>query len=166
MRKTPEQRFWEKVDKRGEDECWNWIASVSSDTKNGIGYGQFRVNNSNVYAHRYSFELHNGYIDPDLLVCHECDNGLCVNPKHLWQGTAWENTQDMIYKGRQSRVKNQHLRKQKRPYKRLTLPQVKEIRRLRAEDKKRYKIRVLAEMFGVSMPSIFFVISNHSWKDA
>lgn len=167
-KKTIEERFWEKVDRRGEDECWEWLGARASASKkrNFLGYGVINIHRVLTLTHRYSFELRNGYIDPDLLVCHECDNGLCVNPKHLWQGTAWENTQDMIYKGRQSRVKNQHLRKQKRPYKRLTLPQVKEIRRLRAEDKKRYKIRVLAEMFGVSMPSIFFVISNHSWKDA
>ena len=37
------RRFWTKVDKKGEDECWNWTAS-----KKDNGYGTFRINNKKV----------------------------------------------------------------------------------------------------------------------
>ncbi len=51
-------------------------------------------------AHRVAYYLHNGEIDNKLNVCHSCDNKLCCNPEHLWQGTQKENLQDMSKKGR------------------------------------------------------------------
>lgn len=43
-------------------------------------------------------------VDPgDLFVCHHCDVHLCVNPKHLFIGTAKDNMQDAVRKGRNSR---------------------------------------------------------------
>lgn len=33
--------------------------------------------------------------------CHTCDNPGCVKYEHLWWGTAKENSQDMVSKGRQ-----------------------------------------------------------------
>lgn len=33
-------------------------------------------------------------------VCHNCDNRLCINPKHLFLGSIWDNNDDRFQKGR------------------------------------------------------------------
>lgn len=54
------------------------------------------------YAHRAAWELAHGRPVPDGMdVCHSCDVRHCVNPAHLFIGTAKDNIQDSIRKGRQ-----------------------------------------------------------------
>lgn len=80
--------------------CWIWTASVHR--KNG-GYGQIQLGRRGegvAKAHRVSYELHCGPIPDELMVLHRCDNRRCVNPEHLFLGTAQDNTDDMIQKKR------------------------------------------------------------------
>jgi len=85
-------RFFDKVHKT--DSCWNWTAS----TRNG--YGAFKINGKVEGAHRVSWVLNNGEIPEGLFVCHKCDNPRCVNPEHLFLGTASDNMKDCYNKGR------------------------------------------------------------------
>lgn len=95
MRGWPlERRFWASTDKRGPDECWNWIAYTKG------GYGAIRVGGRQKSAHRVSWELHNGSIGKGLWVLHRCDNPRCVNPAHLFLGTQVDNMRDMAAKAR------------------------------------------------------------------
>ncbi len=87
------QRFWDKVDIAGPNNCWEWTAAKTR------GYGRFRIKGKYYYAHRISYALENGGPE-NFHVCHSCDNPPCVNPAHLWKGTQQDNVDDRVAKGR------------------------------------------------------------------
>jgi hypothetical protein len=91
-----ERRFRKKFVERGPDECWVWEGGLAGRK----GYGVISYKGKNVRAHRLAWELANGPIPNGLFVCHHCDNPPCVNPNHLFLGTATDNAQDMCQKGR------------------------------------------------------------------
>lgn len=81
-------RFWEKVERRGLEECWPWRGGIA-----GNGYGQifrrFEVQpdgtqkGKNAQAHRVAWELSRGPIPAGLVIDHACKNIICCNPVHL-----------------------------------------------------------------------------------
>lgn len=77
-------RFWEKVDKRGPNECWLWMGTAM-----GKGYGQFHrgVGLGATPAHRWSYEQEFGPVPEGMQLDHVaargCSSKLCVNPAHL-----------------------------------------------------------------------------------
>ena len=149
---SPEDRFWPKVDIRGKDECWPWIAGRKDN-----GRGNFYVNGKNIQAHRFMWELVNGEIPSEKIVCHTCDNGWCVNPSHLYLGTLSTNAQDREARGKNLRRigSNHHMSK-------LTENDVVNIRI-------RYSIgdvsqQALSKECGVGRTTIQQVVERRSWK--
>lgn len=94
-------RFWRCVDKSDNEKgCWIW-----KGYKTNGGYGLLHIGTRNIAAHRYSYELNVGPLEPGKVICHKCDVPLCVNPEHLFQGTQRENIVDMHRKGRNCKKK-------------------------------------------------------------
>lgn len=91
-------RFFSRVHKT--DGCW-----IFTGSKDSCGYGLLRNGNCS-RAHRVSWEIHFGEIPKHLSVLHVCDNPPCVRPDHLFLGTAKENSDDKIKKGRGIAGKN------------------------------------------------------------
>ena len=92
-------RFSEKVSKVPSG-CWLWNGARNRD-----GYGVIGVSNKKRAqgAHRVAYELYVGYIPRGKMVCHECDNKRCVNPKHLYIGDAFTNARDAVLRGQQAK---------------------------------------------------------------
>ncbi len=87
-------RFWDKVDIRNNNECWNFIGLYDKKLKTR-GYNSVRVDDDNMSsAHRVAYTISKGEIPKDLHVLHKCNNAICVNPNHLYTGTQADNGLD------------------------------------------------------------------------
>lgn len=84
MRKSVEERFFEKVD--FSDDCWTWTSWISTS-----GYGLITIKGKTVTAHRWAYETLVRPIPEGLVIDHLCRNRLCVNPDHLEPVTNREN---------------------------------------------------------------------------
>lgn len=154
-RKPLAERFWDKVDQRGPDECWEWQAFRLPG-----GYGKIaadRVRGEpkvSLTAHRVAWEFTNGRPVPDgMRVCHRCDNPPCCNPAHLFLGTAKENTRDMLSKAR-------HCHGERYPHHKLTEDDVREIRKLKAAG---VTYDELERRFGVTRAPLHRIVTRRSW---
>jgi len=83
--------------------CWIWLGGIF---KLRGGYWAFTHEPSKIImqrAHRVSWKLYrNPWLTKETHVLHSCDNVLCVNPDHLFEGDQTLNMQDMAFKGRQT----------------------------------------------------------------
>lgn len=91
------ERFWAKVDRQGDDECWPWTAARLHARG---GYGQLRLSTGAAYAHRISYQIEHGEIPDGAWILHKCHNPPCVNPGHLHAGSPKDNAQDAAALGR------------------------------------------------------------------
>lgn len=96
-------RFSLYVDRRGPDECWPWTGAQSEVDGRGyirLGGGSHRMMRASRIALALACDVDPDAIPSDYFACHTCDNPHCVNPAHLYLGTALDNVQDCVKRGR------------------------------------------------------------------
>lgn len=97
------QSFWNHTRVGDSWECWEWQGE-RRHSQRGQEYGAIRLCANKkrrwIGAHRLSYRINRGKIPDGLWVLHTCDNGLCVNPSHLYVGTHADNVRDMVERKR------------------------------------------------------------------
>lgn len=158
-RKWPseEARFWSKAEKPSINQCWNWIACVGSG-----GYGSFLADGRAQKAHRIAYKMAFGEFPRELDVCHTCDNPKCVNPNHLWLGTARDNILDCMKK-RRNRAFNGEMIGFCNNNAKLTFEQVQEIRNKYAT--RQFTYSRLSSIYGVSAAHLGEIVRGKERRD-
>ncbi len=151
-------RFWHFVNKGGPvpahtpniGPCWVWTGNCT------VGYGMIKIERRQRHAHRISWELHNGNIPDGLWVLHRCDNPPCVNPAHLFLGTAADNARDRVRKGRGNSpvgIRNYHHK--------LDDDEIRKIRKMLVSGICQSEI---AKIFGVTQSNVSHIATKKSWN--
>ncbi|KAF0102197.1 MAG: hypothetical protein FD144_2632 [Rhodospirillaceae bacterium] len=123
---------------------------------NHRGYGYFcPFKGCNIAAHRAAFAISNGFVPPNLQVCHHCDVRACINPRHLFLALPKENTEDMCAKGR---ARGGVSRGVMQSHAKLDDDKVREIAAWTGPD------IVLAERFGVNRSAINYARRGITWS--
>ena len=129
-----------------ETQCWEWQGA-----KDKGGYGKVK----NARAHRVFYELYHKEPAGKLFVCHECDNPGCVNPEHLFLGTALINKTDCVLKERAAEGEING-------YSKLTDEVVVRIREMYAYDD--VKVSTLSELFSTELSNIRAIVYGERWQ--
>jgi len=140
-----------------ENGCWEWISGVG-----GNGYGIISIEGKSKSAHRAVYEMFVQEINKRLLVCHICDNKLCVCPDHLYLGTHKQNTKDAIDRGLLRHDLKISPKGESHVFSKLTEKDVLEIRKKYIP--KVYSQRKLANEFGISYSNIQRILKRKAWK--
>lgn len=140
--------------------CWVWTGRTDEN-----GYG--RVGSRAECVHRLAYQAVYGEFAPELFVCHECDNPPCVNPSHLFLGTATDNNRDRHTKGRS---KNLFASDETHPARRRAGEQhwharlsADDVRRIRAEHDNGRSQTMIGAQFNVH-PSTISRIVRREWR--
>lgn len=132
-----------------ENGCWRWYGSI-----NKFGYGNSSFRCKRMLAHRLSWFLFNSEIPYGLDVCHKCDVRDCVNPNHLFLGTASDNVKDAFNKGRIRRDGKNH------PGCKIDQETIEKIFDMRNKGLMQIKI---AELLGLHQTSVSKILRNKHW---
>lgn len=150
-RPTLAERFNRQHIKGAPGECWKWIGVKAR------GYGRISVGGRPTGAHRVAWELAHGKIPSGLFACHKCDVRDCVNPDHLFLGTAKDNSQDCLAKGRLTHLVGERASRAK-----LSDEQVRSIRALLSAGGVQ---RSIAASYGVSESVVSRIKHGVNWGE-
>lgn len=125
-----------------------WTGRTNAD-----GYGVIADRGREFLVHRVAWEIVRGK-PPEHMVCHHCDNRLCVRSSHLFDGDHASNMADMVTKRRQAagtRVGNARLIDE-------------DVRRIRQRLDQGEPYRTIALDFGVSQGAIQNIACGRTWR--
>lgn len=128
--------------------CWNWTGVLHKQ-----GYGMIRSGRTHHLTHRASYKVFNGDVPSGMFVCHHCDNRKCVNPDHLFLGTAQDNQSDM-------KNKDRSIFGEKSSAAKLKESDVLKILSLKGNMTQ----RAIAKKFGVSPSLICMILKGSVWQ--
>jgi hypothetical protein len=146
--KDAEARFWLQV-KSSSDGCWEFAPNRADPS-----YRKISVDGRYIYAHRYSWTLHNGEVPEGHDVCHRCDNPKCVRPDHLFIETHRNNMLDAVEKRRiahGSRVGSSKLVDE-------------DVREMFALRSKGWTCKQISSHIGISEISVNHILNGRNWK--
>ena len=132
--------------------CWIWTGWVDEN-----GYGRLKSSGSNkrIRAHRWSYELHKGAVPNGMFVCHTCDVRSCVNPDHLYAGTANQNNLDRKNRNRGGQLK---ISGELSKVRKLNKEQVLEIRNALGS------LSSIAKKYGIGTSQVHRIKTNKHWR--
>lgn len=136
-----------------ETGCWEWTGYIMP-----CGYGLTSHKGNKILSHRASWILSNNEIPKGLYVLHRCDNRKCINPDHLFLGTAKDNTHDMRRKGR-----NRYLAFQGSKHSMAKLNE-KLVNQIRLKKSQGMTNQDIARLYGVHKNTIQKITSRTHWK--
>lgn len=153
--------FWAQVRIGEPAACWPWKGKT-----NNSGYGTFSLNGELRGAHEWAFRLGKCWPLAKLKHCalHDCDNRICCNPAHIFDGTKANNSTDAWSKGRNFYQKYPEMRPRgtRHANAKLSGAEVVEIRTAYARrNVQQYK---LAKKYGVSQRVISLVVRGESYR--
>lgn len=157
---TLEQHKAEKLSRTEKDGngCWIWKGSFAGH----MGYGRTNFQNKHWQAHRLFYTWYKGEIPDGMFVLHRCDVPSCVNPDHLFLGTAKSNAKDMVKKGRNKHgVGNPFKRGEDGFSAKLKEHQVLEIRGMYKPHE--FGCKRIADIYGVSKFAIRQIVNRQTW---
>lgn len=140
--------------------CLEWQKSKNVKGYGTINYTRAKNDNGAILVHRVVWMKMNGEIPKNKLIMHVCDNPSCVEITHLLLGTAAQNTKDMMEKNRHRKPYSKQSHILLRSTAKLTVEQVKEIKRLLLL---KVTAREIAKQTNASINSIYSIKGNKTW---
>lgn len=128
--------------------CWNWNFPRADGRANTFFYrGKPQA------AYRAAYQILVGPVPDGMCLLHRCDNGLCVNPSHIFLGDRKDNYHDMVTKGRSNIARGE----MKKTIAKLSDEIIREIRKSPLNGNQ------LAKKYGVHRQTIYDVRSGKAW---
>lgn len=152
--------YLKRRSKKTETDCWEWqLSRVGGD----YGYFHWRAANritGTTYAHRAAYiSVHEQILDGATVICHSCDNPICINPDHLFRGVQRDNIEDMWNKDRQQ--KNLGRVGEKNGSAKIDGETVKVIRN---QAELGISHRQIAKLHGLTPEAISAIVKRKTWK--